>query len=260
VTEKQRVNLKEYSGDDQVISSHEMKLTLDRKRKAAFKVKAGIPSFDRYMGGFEGGELIGVSGPTKQGKTLLCQSLTVNFCEQNHFPLWFTFEVPAHQFLSQFPDLPMIYMPKKLKHHALDWLEDRIVESFEKYRTRIIFIDHLHYLLDMARAKSISIDIGVVVRRLKGIAVEREMVIFLLCHTIKGKQEAGAGLSYDSIRDSSFISQESDSIIMIKRTHHEGENTARARIEFHRRTGVLEKTVDLIKHEGLLREVTNADA
>jgi len=252
MTEKQRANLKEYKGDDQVISSHEMKLTLDQKRTGAFKVKAGMPSLDRYMNGFEGGELIGVSGPTKQGKTLLCQSLTVNFCKQNHFPLWFTFEVPASQFLSQFPDLPMIYMPKKLKHHALDWLEDRIVESFEKYRTRIIFIDHLHYLLDMARAKSISIDIGVVVRRLKGIAVDREMVIFLLCHTVKGKQDAG--LSYESIRDSSFISQESDSVIMIKRTPDEGEDTARARIEFHRRTGVLEKTVDLIKVNGLLHE------
>lgn len=201
---------------------------------------------------FRAGELITISGPTKNGKTLLAQTLTVNFGKQKQQPLWFTFEVPARQFLSQFPALPVIYMPAKLKAHAMDWLEDRIIESFEKYNTRIVFLDHLHYLVDMARMKSPSIEIGTVVRRLKGIAVNNEMVIFLLCHTTKGKQ--ADGLSYDSIRDSSFVSQESDSVLMVQRRPEFGENAARVRVEFHRRTGVMERTVDLIKQGGLLYE------
>ena len=77
-------------------------------------------------------------------------------------------------------------------------------------------------------------------------------MVFLLCHTTKGK--ADGTLSYENIRDSSFVSQESDCVLMIKRTPDDGENTARARVEFHRRTGVLEKTVDLIKVDGLLHE------
>jgi hypothetical protein len=61
-------------------------------------------------------------------------------------------------------------------------------------------------------------------------------------------------MSYEAIRDSSFISQESDSVFMIKRTPKDGEDTARMRVEFHRRTGILEKTIDLIKVKGYLAE------
>jgi hypothetical protein len=43
---------------------------------------------------------------------------------------------------------------------------------------------------------------------------------------------------------------------MIKRTPDDGENTARARVEFHRRTGILERTIQLIKINGVLRENT----
>lgn len=252
MTGEQRQNLKNYTGEDQVISSQEMKISMDNQPDAVIRVNSLIPLLDRYTGGFWSGELITISGPTKNGKTLLAQTLTVNFSKQGTPSLWFTYEVPARQFLSQFPDLPSLYMPKKLKAHALDWLEDRITESFLKYHTRVIFIDHLHYLVDMARIKSPSIEIGQVVRRLKGIAVDKELVIFLLCHTTKGR--ADGSVSYENIRDSSFVSQESDSVLMVQRKPDFGENCARLRVEFHRRTGAMEKTIDMVKEGGLLYE------
>lgn len=227
-------------------------MNLDAMPEAVVKVKSLIPLLDRYTDGFWAGELITISGPTKNGKTLLAQTLTVNFSKQGKPALWFTYEVPARQFLSQFPELPVLYMPTKLKAHALDWLEERIMESFLKYRTRIVIIDHLHYLVDMAKMKTPSIEIGQVVRRLKGIAVNHELVIFLLCHTTKGK--ADGSLSYENIRDSSFVSQESDTVFMVQRKPDFGDNAARVRVEFHRRTGVMEKTVDLVKEGGLLYE------
>lgn len=134
----------------------------------------------------------------------------------------------------------------------MDWLEARIIESFLKYQTRIVFIDHLHFLFDIARARNTSLEIGSVIRKLKTIAVENSFIIFLLCHTTKGKSDSE--LSYESIRDSSFVSQESDSVFMIQRTPQKGENAARLSVEFHRRTGVLDKTIDLIKLNGYLRE------
>lgn len=254
---KPEQSLGSYSGDDAVISSHEMDLRLKQTQDALIRVKSFIPSLDSAIEDFRDGELIAISGPTKMGKTLLAQTLTVNFVKQQQFPLWFSFEVPARQFLSQFTDLPLIYMPGKLRAHALDWLEARIRESFEKYHTRIIFIDHLHYLVNLMRMKNPSLEIGQVIRRLKGIAVNGGFVIFLLCHTTKGKSEGD--LSYESIRDSSFISQESDSVLMIKRTPEDGETAARLRVEFHRRTGVLEKVVDLIRIGGYLRERIDRD-
>jgi archaellum biogenesis ATPase FlaH len=253
MTDEHLKKLREYNADDRVVTSHEMKLAFSKEADNVVDVKSLIPGIDQACEGFRDGELIVISGPPKNGKTLLAQSFTVNFCKQNHFPLWFTFEVPARQFLDQFKDpLPLIYMPQKLKPRAMDWFEDRVFESFEKYHTRIIFIDHLHYLVDLARQTHVSIEIGTIIRQLKTLAVNGNFVIFLLCHTKMGKQDGT--LSYESIRDSSFISQESDTVIMIKRTPGDGEDTARSRVEFHRRTGILERTIKLIKINGVLRE------
>lgn len=244
-------SLAEYDGEDRVISAHEMSLTFQEKDQFTINLNSGIPSLDHYCDGFRDGELITISGRTKNGKTLLAQSLTQNFTRLNYPPLWFSYEVPPRQFLSQFENIPFIYMPSKLKAHAMDWIEERIMESFQKYNTRVVFIDHLHYLFDIQKSRNPSLDIGAIIRRLKGIAVSNEFVIFLLCHTSKAKDE---NESYESIRDSSFVAQESDCVIMVKRTPEEGESYARARVEFHRRTGVMEKVVYLRKHGSYLVE------
>ena len=244
--------LKEYDGDDKVVGGHELKLSFDHGPDTRVNVKSMIPGIDAACDGFRGGELVIISGPTKNGKTLLAQTFTVNFAKQYGFPLWFSYEVPARQFLTQFPELPLIYMPSKLKPRAMEWFEDRVFEAFLKFNTRIIFVDHLHYLVDLARQKQVSLEIGTIIRRLKTLAVQNDFLVFLLCHTKMGKHEGN--LSYESIRDSSFISQESDSVIMIRRTPDEGASMARASVEFHRRTGVMERMVKLVKVGGLLRE------
>jgi replicative DNA helicase len=251
--------LREYDGEDAVISSHEMALKLKESPDSIIRVKSFIPSLDKAIEDFRDGEVIVISGPTKMGKTLLAQSLTANFTKQQHFPLWFSYEVPARQFLSQFPELPLIYLPAKLKAHAMSWVEDRIQEAFLKYHVRIVFIDHLHFLFDLARTRNPSIEIGQVIRRLKTLAVNGGFIVFLLCHTTKGKSEND--LSYESIRDSSFISQESDCVLMIKRTPDpdKGENAAKLRVEFHRRTGVLERIIHLRKINGYLVESTDRE-
>ena len=189
MTGKNGKDLREYNGPDQVISSYELEAKLTEQRDSVLNVKSGIPSLDRYIDGFRDGELYAISGPTKNGKTLLAQTLTANFSSQSVFPLWFTFEVPARQFLSQFDELPYFYMPQKLKANALDWVQERALESLAKHRTRVIFIDHLHYLFDIARARNTSLEIGSIIRTLKTLAVNHGFCIFLLCHTTKGKSE-----------------------------------------------------------------------
>jgi len=251
--EERLKSLQQYDGPDAVISSHELALKLQEIPESLIRVKSFIPSLDAAIEDFRDGELITISGPTKHGKTLLAQTLTVNFARQQYHSLWFSFEVPARQFLDRFPGLPLIYLPQRLRAHALPWIEDRIRESFLKYHTRVVFIDHLHYLFDLAQTRTPSIEIGQVIRRLKTLAVSGGFIIFLLCHTTKGASE-NKGLSYESIRDSSFVSQESDCVLIVKRTPDVGENTARVRVEFHRRTGVLEKVISLVKVDGLLQE------
>lgn len=257
MTGKRLQSLKDYQGEDRIVSAPELSLTLENNAEPEITVKSNIPTLDRYTGGFQGGEVYAVSGPTKMGKTLLCQSFTVEFIKQQVLPLWFSYEVPVRQFLSQFEEVPFVYMPSKLKAHDMSWLETRILESFIKYHSRVVFIDHLHYLFDIAKSRNPSLDIGSVIRRLKSMAVDNGLIVFLLCHTTKGKSDGN--LSYESIRDSSFVSQESDCCLMIRRTPKEGENTAQCRIEFHRRTGCLEKVVRLEKIGRYLREVAEQE-
>jgi archaellum biogenesis ATPase FlaH len=243
---------KTYDGPDKIVGSHEMELLLADRPRALLEVKCNMPSLDRYCDGFRSGELIVISGPTKNGKTLLAQTLTYQFTKQQQFPLWFSYEVPTMQFLGQFTDLPLFFLPKTMKAHAFDWLEDRVAEAHARYNTRIIFIDHLHYLFDLARTRNPSIDIGNVVRRLKSMAVNNEYLIFLLCHTTKGKHEET--LSYESIRDSSFVSQESDCVILVRRTPQVAHNAAEILVEFHRRTGTMEVMLPVRKLDGYLVE------
>ena len=239
--------------NDAIVSSYELEIELSNKKDDDIKVFSNIPSLDKATDGFRPGELVVISGPTKNGKTLLAQSLTVEFVKQNVFPLWFTYEVPPRQFFKAFPELPLFYLPRKLLTNNMGWLVSKMQESFEEYHTRVVFIDHLHYLFDIAKTRNPSIEIGTIIRQLKTIAVTKEYIIFLICHTKKGASDDK--LSYESIRDSSFVSQESDCVLMISRNIKDPEKReARLRVEFHRRTGILNRVIKLIKVDGFLKE------
>ncbi len=250
-------DLSQYEGDDKVISVTEMQEILKESQKAkVFSVNCLMPGINKACGGFRAGELITVTGWTKQGKTKLCQTFTKNFFELNKLSLWFSFEVPPAQFIDCFGDqLPLIYMPKFLKASNLVWLEERIIESFQKYGTRIIFIDHLHYLIDMARIKQPSIEIGTVIRNLKLLAVREGFLIFLMCHTGKPKNDSGE-CTADDIRDSSMVGQESDAVLVVQRRPKAGQNKATCTIEFHRRTGVMQEKIWMEKQaDGFMGEI-----
>ena len=157
VTNCNTEKFQQYDGEDKVLTSYELrdKLMAD-KREPHVHVMSKLPGLDYACEGFQDGELVIISGPTKQGKTLLAQTLTVNFANQKQYPCWFTYEVPARQFLDQFPILPLFYLPSKNQAQDFDWFMNKCMEAFFKYNTRIFFIDHLHFLVDMARVSNTS--------------------------------------------------------------------------------------------------------
>lgn len=247
------IQLKDYTGEDEVIDSYEMKNFIDQQPTPKC-YKSGLPSLDKYLDGFAGGELIAISGPRKSGKTLFCQSVTGNFNQQDARCLWFSYELPAREFIRRFPKLPLFVMPKKLKIYSMAWLRDRVLESIAKYGTSIVFIDHLHFLFDMVQARSPSIQIGMIIRSLKIMAIELNITIFILCHM--SKTDPYEEPTDDKIRDSSFVAQESDVGLMIWRDT-KSEDRAWLKVCYSRRTGVLEKKVKLIKTHGFLKEQTD---
>lgn len=248
-TTESKKNLSDYQGPDRVVTAVEVAAKYANQPEALVQVKTMIPSLDRACGGhMQSGELYAISGFTKNGKTLLAQTMSVNFAAQGEIPLWFTFEVPERQFINQFPNTPDIFMPLQLKPKDMRWVYERIMEALIKYGTRIVFIDHLHYLFDMGRSRNPSLEIGELIRTLKTWTVQHELIIFLLCHTQQPKKD-DSGLGYEKIRDSSFVAQESDSVFMIARTPtEEDKSLAQMRVEFHRRSGCMKEVINLTKN------------
>lgn len=246
-----------YSGDDQIITSKEAWDAMEEERKKpAIKYLSQFSILDQKLNGFRQGDVVVVSGITKHGKTTFCQTLTVNFAKQDIPCAWFSFEMAPREFLEKFkPELPNFVLPARLKTSSLKWLEERIVEAQAKYGAKIIFIDHLHFLLDMnsAAAKNTSLMIGAIMRELKKIALYREVCIFLVAHTTKIKYDQAPEVS--DIRDSSFIAQEADTVLMVSRAVKEGVpiNVSWVSIVANRRTGMNAK-IEMIFNDGYFTE------
>src|SRR4030042_2150530 len=228
--------LYKYSGLDQVISSEDMAKAL-REEDKPIQVKSGIPTLDNYIDGFEGGELTIISGLTGNGKTLFAQTITKNFADQAVKSLWCSYEVMPQNFLKSFgDDLPFFYMPARLRGSSLSWLTARIHEAKLKYEIKAVYVDPLHFLIQLNKG-NISVEIGSMVRELKKLALRFNLCLFLIAHTMKIKPEVELGLG--DTRDSSFIEQEADNVFYLWRLKK--GNEAILKIAKNRRNGVFEK-------------------
>lgn len=260
-----------YEGEDRVVSSqdfwhiHENISSIEQKMRFG-----GMPKLNGYMDGLETGEVIVVSGPTKQGKTTLCDTIGRNLAKLGVNCLWFSFEVQQRRFLAKYKmsDV-LVYVPLQLHSGDTIWLEKKVHEAKLKYNCRVVFIDHLHFIVDMARTRNPSIEIGSVMRFLKQrIAIKHNVAVVLIAHLTKTKLEEEP--TENDLRDSSFIAQEADATLMIYRrlnaekgVMEEDAYSTKARVIVcnHRRTGVMKGRVDMVKvGDDLVEEETWAQA
>jgi replicative DNA helicase len=207
--------LVQYDGSDRIITSHELK-KIQAQTPDTWRIDCGMNRLDILTEGLFGeGEVITVSGYSGHGKTLLTQSFTHNLAEQNEYPGWFSFEVGPKLFLKQFgDDLPFFTLPAALVDTNLDWILERMEESILKYRTKIFFIDHLHYIVPFTT--NMSIVIGFVMRKLKLFVNKHGICVVLIAHT--GKTVADKEPDEGDVRDSSFVIQESATVLMVWRS------------------------------------------
>lgn len=205
--------LKEYKGEDQIISFEEWKKNNKDFNKIGFS--SGILELDDITSGFHKGDLITITGETGQGKTSFSQFLTGEFSKNKMRSLWFSYEMPINNFLMKFEELPDGYLPKVLTERNITWIERKIVEGIVKFDIQCVFIDHLHYLFDLGSKVNASLLIGDIMRNLKIIAKKYNITIFIMAHTGKSREDGTVGI--DNIRDSSFVAQESDYVIAIWR-------------------------------------------
>jgi len=239
-----------YEGEDKVIKAADLKAEIDANNLApVVRMQSGIPDLDKAIKGFQGGELITISGPTKNGKTSLAHLFTKNFEDQGFASLWFSFEVTPAQMFEKFALTQEFYLPRKLKQKSMEWIEDRIIEAKAKFNVRAVFIDHLHYIVDMEKMNhSSSLEIGSVVRRLKSIAVDLNVSVFLMAHMSKTKYDEMP--NEEGLRDSSFITQESDKTLLVWRERKKDRRTRQ--FDFSGRTALI---VSNDRREGVMGKI-----
>ena len=117
-------------------------------------------------------------------------------------------------------------------------------------------VDYVHFLVDLIKMRQPSLEIGSIVRSLKLLAIEYDVAIFLLAHLMKTKLDCEP--DNDSLRDSSFIAQEADIVLMIWRKQNkqtkEFTNEAIIKITKNRREGLIGKMIPVIYSKGMLIE------
>ena len=110
-------------------------------------------------------------------------------------------------------------MPISMKGHKLSWIKERILEAKLKYDIKTVFIDHLHFVIDLTSDHP-SLEIGSIIRQLKTMCLEMNVTVFLIAHTSMPKNNKIPTLA--DIRDSSFIAQEADMVLAVHRMVREG--------------------------------------
>jgi replicative DNA helicase len=199
----------------------------------------GITTIDSILDGFRLDQLVTVSGSTGSGKTTFSMELTIRMKE--YAPVWVPFEEGADELVRKFLERgetpPLFYTPKHITGKKTDWIEQRIIEGKVKFNSKIFFIDHLHFIVPFTGERH-DLSVGKTMRELKELAKKWNVCIFIICHLKKVGVDKLPTL--DSLRDSSFIGQESDTVIMIWRSPYKGqENYTKVDIQKNRRTGKL---------------------
>ena len=203
--------------EDRVVSSRELLEELS-KIEPQKTFNSGYYNLDRMTKGFKEGDLVILSGLTGAGKSQFAVALAKKYIAQDINPLFFSYEISSQELFERFgQEVPIFYLPRINKSKSPQWIELKIQEAIKEYGTKVVFIDHLHYLVDeyTTRSKNTSEMLGQMCRDFKQIARKQRVVIFLLCHVRKFTTTRP---NMQDVKDSSGIIQEADAVLIIHRT------------------------------------------
>ncbi len=260
--EEQMLRLQEvakaYDGEDRLVSSFDIVEKM-KNRPEEQKLMSGYAGLDDILGGFRKKQLVVVSAATKSGKTSFCIEITSRL--KNEAPMWLPFEEGAEELIQKFLERgeqpPYFYTPDAMTGNTLEWVEKKIIEAKAKFNTKIIFIDHLHFIVPFTAERQ-DLAIGKAMRELKRMAKQWDIVVVLIAHLKKTKVDVAPTL--EDLRDSSFVAQEADTVIMLYRETRKVKgdvvtnNNVNVSVQANRRTG---KTgnVKMVFSEGKFLEV-----
>lgn len=211
---------------------HDEAVELLKNPGAVHGVPTGYTLLDSTLKGLEPGELIIIGAETGVGKSMLAQNILHNVGRKGIPTLFVSREMSNGEALKRYTEMEM-GASGALWDQALEIIESRpyyaykadnmtieefvkdLDEKIEQTGVRLVAIDHLHYFA--RSADNASGEIGVLVRQIKNIANKFKIPVILISHlkklTKKGMPDMNA------LRDSSFIAQDADSVIMLSRDY-----------------------------------------
>jgi len=178
---------------------------------------------EAFKGGVREGDLIIGTGLSGGGKTTLFQNISVNLSKAGEACTWFSYEVIIDNLYAKFKDMGIgddslkVFVPRQMTTGNLEWVQEKIKESIDKYNTKFIFIDHLDFLAPKKTIKS-SDQKRMIIRdicsELKTMAISLRVVVFLISHV---KKVQGRAIEMQDLSESSAIYQLADAVLAVQR-------------------------------------------
>ena len=241
--------------------------------QASDKFSLGFRVFDEALNkGVKEGDLIIISGRSGEGKTTFAQTLTYNFCKTGVPCLWFSYEVSLRELNRKFEEMEIkdfyeVAVPEKNTTGEIEWVSAKIKEGWARYATKIVFIDHIDYLVpkNCRSSDNEQQNLKRIATELKELAINLKIVIITMAHVKKIDNKKEPEL-YD-IGYSAGIFQLADLVFMVSRekiprraiNENEGDlftQNSIVKIVKNRETGIL-KFIKLRYTNGKLLETDN---
>lgn len=262
VKEKEEIDrtlsmMKSFSGPEEVISSEEYLKAVKKLRgdEKLLRVSSGIKGLDSLVESFNEGEVVVVSGPTKEGKTTFCQTLTLRLFETGVGILWLPFDTPGEELIGRFEKPVKFYLPRRNKNQkTVEWVEEKIIEGIAKYNTRVVFIDHLGMLTRYTNSRdNRATELQSLMTDLKNIAIRWRVIIFVN-HHIRRRMSEDSPPGLEDLKDSSGVAQDADTVLFVWRMKKKTEfgwdysDVSMLSLQAHRRSG--RRGFVKLKHHG----------
>lgn len=235
--------LKNYEGKDMVVSWKDIEEQVKAEGEPE-RLVTGLTTFDKALrGGIERGRLISLSASSKSGKTSFCIDLMRKL--ERYYPLIISLEQPAKELVREQMlyknEVPDIFSPKSFTKVTMSWLEERMIESFLKFGTKVTVIDHLDFIEKNPKLRTKHEQIQEVMEELILLARRLKMTIFIISHINKLPPDEKP--TYFHLAESSSTYKLSDITLMLWR---ECEKIGR-NIEY---TGMVNLCIELSRQGG----------
>lgn len=222
-----------YQGEDKIVHALDIAKMMEGEPEMPTWSTKHVMIDEAIGGGISPQQLITITGITKNGKSSFARHLMQNFYESGLAPCVLSFEETPREIvrkeLKYKNPVPNFYMPAVMNFDgSMEWIENKILESVLKFGTKVVLIDHLHFIVDVGGGERFDLKILETVKALKKITQSLNVAVFLICHLKKVAIDKNPDLN--DMADSRAIAQWSDKVWCVWR---EGKKNDEGKFEYN---------------------------